>query len=74
MPLNKKICPQNKYLRFPIHKFAQPEKSTPKQNLPLKKDLRIPQTENCPPPKKKIEIVQMSKHEAMFLFEHTGYI
>ena len=53
MPLNKKICPQNKYLRFPIHKFAQPEKSTPKQNLPLKKDLRIPQTENCPPPQKK---------------------
>ena len=23
MLLNKKICPQNKYLRFPIHKLAQ---------------------------------------------------
>ena len=39
MPLNKKICPYNKYLRFPIHKFAQAEKSTPKQNSPQNKDL-----------------------------------
>ena len=46
MPLNKKIFPQNKYLRSPIHQFAQTEKSPPKQNLPLKQ--RFPQTENCP--------------------------
>ena len=53
MPLNKKICPQNKYLRFPIHKFAQPEKSTPKQNLPLKKRFKDSPNRKLPPPPKK---------------------
>ena len=48
MPLNKKNCPHNKYLRFPMHKFAQTEKSTPKQNSPLKQRFKIFPNENCP--------------------------
>ena len=41
MPLNKKNCPQNKYSRFHIHKFAQTEKSPLQQNLPLNQRFKI---------------------------------
>ena len=78
MPLNKKICPQNKYLRFSIHKFAQTGKSTPKQNSPLKQSFKIspnlPQTEKNAPkyknlPPKYPELVEGS----FFMFEYNTH-
>ena len=39
-----KIWPQNKDLRFPIHKIDQTEKSPPKIIFAKTKDLRFPST------------------------------
>ena len=52
MPLYEKIWPQNKYLRFPLHKIQPTEKKQPKNKIfPKNKDLRFPLTKESFPPK-----------------------
>ena len=55
--------PLNKYLRFPIHKFAKTEKSTPKKIRPYNKDLRFPQAKDCHPKNKTYPLSEFNEFE-----------
>ena len=52
-----KIWPQNKDLRFPIHKIDQTEKSPPKNKICHKnKDLRFPPTKKIAVPNENLPL------------------